>query len=90
MLFPHHLTALSQRTCPFPDVIPVVTVGGVVFFQRLSHIWQTLVKLNECCIHRREHPHILEVDCAVCTFLTIVHGIKNEQWKKKNNPKQYT
>lgn len=86
--FSHHPTALvSQRTCPLPGVIPVVTAGCVVLFQRLSHIWQTLVRLNECCIRRREHPHILEVDCAVCTFLTIVHGIKKKRAAGKKTPK---
>lgn len=89
--FSHHPTALvSQRTCPLPGVIPVVTAGCVVLFQRLSHIWQTLVRLNECCIRRREHPHILEVDCAVCTFLTIVHGIKKKNEQRGKKPQNNT
>ena len=39
-------------------------------------------RLNERCSHHVEHPHILAVDCAACTFLMITRGTK----KKKKNP----
>lgn len=64
--------------------MPVVACGRrpVVTGAEPLHIWQTL-GLNERCSHHVEHPHILEVDCAACTFLMIVSGIKKKKQTKK-------